>query len=361
MKKRLISIILPTYKESSNIPPLVRRLDEVMTAGKIDYEIIIVDDDSRDGIDTAVDQLSKSYPVRLHVRTGEKGLSSAVIKGFSLAEGDIFVVMDADLSHPPSAIPEMIQPIIDGTSEFVIGSRFVRGGAIENFNWYRNLNAWAARILARPLTAVKDPMSGFFAIPRKLVNDTSRFNPLGFKIGLELLAKTMPKNPLEVPIHFQKRLYGESKLSLKEQVLYLRHLLRLYRFRYNGLVQFIMFSIIGSTGVLVNLFIVFLAYEVASLSYFWSLIAGFMFALTSNFFLNRYLTFTSAKNNSVFSQYLTFFLTCLTGLMVNMFISVYLYNHNGFFHKHYLLTTLLGIISGMIINFTGSKLLVFKE
>jgi dolichol-phosphate mannosyltransferase len=262
MKKPLLSIIVPTYKEAKNIPVLVRQIDKILSAENINYEVIIVDDDSRDGIDAAVQKLKKRYHVQLNIRTGERGLSSAVIKGYTIARGDIFAVMDADLSHPPSKLPEIIKPIIECESEFVIGSRFVEGGTVNHFNWFRLLNAWISRTLARPLTSVKDPMSGFFAFPRKLIRDISRLNPLGFKIGLELMVKTAPKNIVEIPIHFKERLYGESKLSLKEQILYVRHLMRLYSYNYANTKQVAQLLMIGAAAILVNLFFVYLAHGV---------------------------------------------------------------------------------------------------
>lgn len=361
MNNPLISIIIPTFHEAENIPELVCQISDALTTEQLDYEIIIVDDNSCDGIDSAVETLSDRYPVQLHTRIDEKGLSSAVIKGFSLARGDLFVVMDADLSHPPSKIPELIRPIIDGKADFTIGSRFVPGGSIPHFNWFRKLNAWVSRVLARPLAAVKDPMSGFFAFPWHIMPGHDILNPLGFKIGLELLVKTKPENIREIPIEFRKRLHGESKLSLREQVLYLAHLFRLYSYRYNSLVQFMQFLLIGASGVPVNLFFVFLTYEVLSLPYSTALVIGFIFALTSNYILNRLITFSKSKPASIAVQYLEFLVTCLAGFAINMIISLSLYNNVGFFRRYYIVTSLIGILAGMIFNFAGSRLLVFRK
>ncbi|MBP7735605.1 MAG: glycosyltransferase family 2 protein [Spirochaetes bacterium] len=360
--KPLVSIIVPTYHEAENIPELTQQINGVLTGEKINYEIIIVDDDSRDGIDRVVKGLSRAYPVDLHVRINEKGLSSAVILGFSLARGNICVVMDADLSHPPGKISELIKPIMEGKSEFVIGSRFVPGGSIPHFNWFRKLNAWVSRMLARPLAAVRDPMSGFFAFPKHLLASAGdRLNPLGFKIGLELLVKTDPRNIMEIPIQFQKRLHGESKLSLKEQLLYIAHLFRLYTYRYEVIVQFVQFSLIGASGIPVNLFTVYLAYKVLSLPYSTSLVLGFIFAVTSNYILNKFITFSRTKPSNSIMQYLEFIAICLAGLSINLIISLSLYNHVGFFRRYYIFTALIGILAGTIINYTGSKLLVFRK
>ncbi len=361
MKRPYISIIVPTFHEAANIPELIRRIGSVLARENVDYEILIVDDDSRDGIELVVGQLSKEYPVILHTRTNEKGLSSAVIKGFSLARGDIYVVMDADLSHPPEKIAELIRPIIEGKSEFVIGSRFVPGGSNPHFNWFRKLNALISRILARPLAAVKDPMSGFFAFPWHILPGRNILNPLGFKIGLELLVKTKPENTMEIPIQFQKRLYGESKLSLKEQVLYLIHLSRLYSYQYTDFIQFLQFSLVGASGIPVNLFFVFLAYDILSIPYSIALVIGFAFAVTSNYILNKFITFSKAKRSNTVLQFAEFLLTCIIGLSINMLVSLYLYNNNTFFKEYYLITSFIGILAGMLFNFAGSKLLVFRK
>lgn len=361
MSKPLVSIIIPTYHEAENILELTRQIDAALARGRLTYEIIIVDDNSGDGIDAIVASLKAAYPVRLHIRTAERGLSSAVIKGLTLARGDIYVVMDADLSHPPSKIVEMIEPILRGNSEFVIGSRFVEGGSIPHFNWFRKLNAWVSRVLAYPLVRVKDPMSGFFAFPRHILSDLDLLDPVGFKIGLELLVKTQPENCREIPIQFQQRLHGESKLSMREQVLYLIHVHRLYLHQYKNLIQFIRFSLIGASGILVNLFFVFLAYELLDLPYSLALVIGFIFALTSNFILNKFFTFQDSIASNIIVQYIKFAAVCLTGFSINMLVSLSLYNYVDYFKNYYLLTSFIGIICGVIINFAGSKMLVFRE
>ena len=145
--------------------------------------------------------------------------------------GNWCVVMDADLSHPPEAIPGMIARLDDG-ADFVIGSRYVSGGTTDS-NWglLRWLNSKVATWLARPLTRAKDPMAGFFALRRTTFERATALNPIGYKIGLELLVKCRCVRVDEVPIHFADRQHGESKLSFREQLRYLQHLGRLYSHR----------------------------------------------------------------------------------------------------------------------------------
>jgi dolichol-phosphate mannosyltransferase len=143
--------------------------------------------------------------------------------------------MDADMQHPPQAIPKLVGCITSGQADFVLGSRSAPGGSVAGqWPWTRRLNSWVATVLARPLTAVSDPMSGFFALHRDTWKRADRLNPLGYKIGLELMVKARCRKCVEVPIQFQTRLAGQSKISLREQWRYLRHLYRLYRFRLLG-------------------------------------------------------------------------------------------------------------------------------
>ena len=325
------------------------------------YEIIIIDDDSNDGTPKAVDMIRDKYNINLITRKNVRGLSSAVIEGFRQATGEIIVVMDADLSHPPEKIARLVEPILNNKAEFVIGSRFVKGGSALHFNIYRRLNASISRLLARPFTRVKDPMAGFFAFPRVILKPDIDLNPQGFKIGLELIVKAAPKKIVEIPIKFQERLHGESKLSLKEQMNYIIHIKRLYQHKYRTRTEFLLFSIIGGSGVVVDLSFVYIAKEVLSMEFRLARIMGFVIALTSNFFLNRRFAFKNSIMQNIVRQYILFFIVCVAGLSVNWLISVYLYENVSFFHNHYLIASLAGILGGTFNNFIGCKMLVFKK
>ncbi len=158
-----------------------------------------------------------------------------MLAGIQLARHDYLVVMDADLSHPPEAIASRVEKLRGDEADFVIGSRYVAGGKTEDWSRLRWLNSWGATMLAKPLVGnVKDPMAGFLALRRESVRHADPLNPIGYKIGLELIAKTHipPRRVAEVPITFRNRLHGESKLTLKEQFKYLEHLSRLYDYKY---------------------------------------------------------------------------------------------------------------------------------
>lgn len=229
--KPSVSLIVPTYREAENLPALVGRVGRVRAARLPSLEMLIVDDDSADGTERVVQEAGCDW-VRLVVRRGVRGLSSAVLEGLRLARHDVVVVMDADLSHPPEAIPDLVQAIVDG-ADFAIGSRYVAGGSTDAaWGLFRWLNSSVATWLARPLTRAKDPMSGFFAMRRDRLASTRGLNPIGYKIGLELLVRCRCKDVREIPIHFAERTLGSSKLSLREQLRYLRHLGRLLSFKH---------------------------------------------------------------------------------------------------------------------------------
>jgi dolichol-phosphate mannosyltransferase len=151
--------------------------------------------------------------------------------------------MDADLSHPPSAIPEMVGLLTSKAADFTIGSRYTKGGTIDqSWSFFRRLNSILATLPAFFLTRIKDPMSGFFACRKKELPDFKLLDPIGYKIGLEILVKGSFNQVKEIPIHFSDRQFGQSKLSLKEQFKYLVHLLRLYQFSHPKSTKLVLYA-----------------------------------------------------------------------------------------------------------------------
>jgi dolichol-phosphate mannosyltransferase len=225
-----ISIIIPTYNESKNIEKIVRKLNQL----GLDIEIIVVDDDSPDGTGKIAEQLKENYTNIKVLRRKERGLASAVVKGFGVAESELIGVMDADLSHPPEVIPNLLMYFKNKTTEVVVGSRYIKGGDIIGWNRFRKITSKGAILLARPLTPVKDSVSGFFFFKKELLTGVN-LNPKGYKIGLEFLVKTRAKKIVEVPYVFVNRRCGKSKLSLRVYIDYLFHLIALYRFKLKGI------------------------------------------------------------------------------------------------------------------------------
>jgi dolichol-phosphate mannosyltransferase len=229
-----VSVIVPTYCEAENLPELTRRIHDAVGKACLSFEILIVDDNSPDDTPTVVAELAQQHPVQLIVRKEDRGLSSAVICGMDQARGKILVVIDADLSHPPEKIPALVRLLDDPNYDFAVGSRYVAGGSTaDDWGLYRWFNSKVATLLARPFTSASDPMAGFFALRR---DDFERarphLNPVGYKIGLELMVKCGCQRVAETPIHFSQRFKGESKLNARQQVEYLHHLLHLWRYRY---------------------------------------------------------------------------------------------------------------------------------
>ena len=225
-----ISIVVPTFREAESLPLLIERIALLKEKSGLELELLIVDDDSRDGTEALIAARTEPW-LQLFVRTEDRGLSQAVLFGLNRARGQVLFVMDADLSHPPEVIPEMLAALRSG-ADFVLGSRYVQGGTTaEGWGLFRFLNSRVATYLARPLTRVSDPMSGFFALPRAVFERAENPSPLGYKIGLELLVRCRCRAVREIPIHFSNRVRGESKLTLEQQLLYVRHLARLYRFK----------------------------------------------------------------------------------------------------------------------------------
>jgi dolichol-phosphate mannosyltransferase len=226
-----VSVIVPTYREAENLPHLVPAIDAALQSAALDGEIIIVDDDSQDGTELTVSNLAREHPVKLIVRRNERGLATAVIHGFRAARSEVLVCMDADGSHPAAAIPQLVSAIDDG-ADLAVGSRYVAGASTdEHWSLLRIANSKVATMLSRPLTTVRDPMSGFFAIARERFGAADALDPIGYKVGLELIVKCRCRRCVEVPIHFADRTRGESKLGPREIVNYVRHVLRLYRYR----------------------------------------------------------------------------------------------------------------------------------
>ncbi|KAJ7089029.1 nucleotide-diphospho-sugar transferase [Mycena crocata] len=225
------TVVIPSYHEAPNIAPLVTRIFAAVDS-PANTEVVIVDDNSRDGTVEAVEQLrGEGYNVVLVVRTDGSGLSSAVLRGFQEARGSKFVVMDADLQHPPESVPLFFKALTE-RMPFAMGTRYGPGGGVDK-DWpiYRRVMSAVARGFARPLTSASDPMSGFFGLTRDLYAHSATVNPVGFKIALELLLKTgVPRDAVaEVPYSFSKRTVGASKLSGKVVFRYLLHLAALYR------------------------------------------------------------------------------------------------------------------------------------
>lgn len=229
--------MVPTYNETENLRPLTERLFKAAEGADLDVELLFADDESAGSEASAriVEALAaEGYNAKMHTRPRSqgRGLSSAVLLGFRRATNDVVVCMDADLQHEPEAVPAVCGPVLRGDAEFSVGSRNVGDGAIGfEWSWVRRALSSGATALAAPLSPSTDPMSGFFCVT-KAVLDRGTCNPVGFKIGLEIMVRCRCHPVVDVPITFRDRERGESKLSAKQNVEYVVQLGWLYLFAF---------------------------------------------------------------------------------------------------------------------------------
>jgi len=226
-----LAIVVPTLREAGNIRVLLDRIRQSLDPLGIPYEVIVVDDDSRDGIETIVQEISESDPrVRLLVRKGERSLAGAVIYGWSQTDAEILGVIDADLQHPPELLPELWKEVERGT-DIVLASRYARKGGLAGWHPARHLVScmaiWLTYPLQKPGIQVKDPMTGFFMVRRSCLQNVS-LNGRGFKILLEILIRANVQSVAEIPFTFGSRYAGASKATLKVGIDYLALLYALW-------------------------------------------------------------------------------------------------------------------------------------
>ena len=354
-----ISVVVPTYREAENIPALAKRIAAAL-AGR-DYELIISDDPSGDDVASVCASLAENIPLHLLSRTGTRGLSAAVMDGIAIARGEFVAVMDADLSHPPEKIPELIAPLRAGNADFVVGSRYVAGGETAG-DWplLRRLNSLAATLLARPLTPLADPMSGFFAFRRAQTPPPEKLSPVGYKIGLEIAVKAgYARDKIsETPIFFGDRHAGKSKMSLREQWNYLRHLRRLYHYLWPKRMEALQFGAVGGIGFLWDTLFYF-GLQAAGFSHLWARAMAFWPGVTSNWFLNRIMTFHARPRTSPARQWARFVAVSLAGFCINWGVYALLTLHIGFFMRYHFAAFVCGILAGAVFNFLAADRLVF--
>ena len=360
-----LSIILPTYNEKKNLPLIIDKIENTLPTGI--YEVIVVDDNSPDKTYETSQNIGRNKPwVHTIRRLEERGLSSAIVTGFAAAKGDYFLVMDADMQHDETVVPQFIEHFKNG-SDIVVGSRKSNGGKIENWSAIRKFISWTASILAKVLLTKQctDPMSGFFGITRDVFYATEhKINPRGFKILLEFLVHGKKYKITEVGYTFKSRQYGESKLSTS---VIFDYLIALYDLKFGKIIprSFIKYSLVGVSGVFVNTLGLWLGNNILnipqelfiSLSFFTSpvvihdisLLLGIEMSLISNFFINHYWTFRDKnKMSKVFKPFLQFHLVCLFGAIINYAVALY-FNSN--FGINLYISNIIGIVIATIWNY----------
>ena len=347
-----LSIVIPTYYEGKNLKELFDRIFKVVP----DAEVIVVDDNSQD--DTS-EICAKSKITSLIVRRNERGLATACVEGFKDATGDIILVMDADLQHPPEHIPNLVKSIESGY-DIAIGSRFTDSGSVGTFGLKRRIISKGAETLSNTLfpklKTIKDKQSGFFAFKKDVIKDV-KLNPVGYKILLEILVAGNYKKVDEVGFTFGERFAGDSKLGSGTIFSYLNHMFRL-SVSSGKLRQIMRFLLVGLSGTFVNLMVLYLL-TVFGLFYLFSGLIAIEFSLLTNFFLNRYWTFSKeAKNISFGKSIVKDHIVRIMGVIVNFFCLIVL---TEVFLFNFMVSMTIGIVFATMWNLVLNMNWIYKE
>jgi len=333
----LLSLVLPTYNESKNIPKIVNLLSQTLDQAIPNaYELIVVDDNSPDRTWEIAAELMPEYPqLRVMRRTEERGLSTAVIRGWQAARGEVLGVIDADLQHPPDLLLKLWGEIARG-GDLAVASRHVEGGGVSDWSPIRRILSRGAQtlgliILPEVIGRVSDPMSGYFMVRRSCIAGRT-LSPVGYKILIEVVARGRVPWIGEVGYVFQERQEGESKVTSKQYVDYLRHLVRL-RFSLGPIARFFRFGLVGFSGVFVDLGIFYLLRSQGMGLTSSAAISGEL-AIINNFLWNDFWTFGDIARRQPgkrqrIKRLIKFNIICLAGLVLNVLIVNFFFNFLG--------------------------------
>lgn len=335
-----LSLIVPTFNESVNLPTLIEQLTLVLDEALGEaYEIVIVDDDSPDRTWEVGLELMSRYPrVRVLRREHEKGLSTAVIRGWQAARGAVLGVMDADLQHPPEVNRLLLRDIERG-AELAVGSRHVAGGGVSDWSAFRRVLSRGAQMLGLLLLPgvlgrLSDPMSGLFMVQRHAISGVE-LKPIGYKILLEVVARGRIAWIAEVGYIFRERSEGESKVTGR---IYWDYLLHLMRLRWTTLLgsRLFRFCVVGGSGVLVDMGILYLLSDpsMLGLGLTRSKLVAAEVAMATNFLLNDAWTFRDVADKvpgirAKARRFVAFHVICSIGLLLNIVILNVLFNFAG--------------------------------
>jgi dolichol-phosphate mannosyltransferase len=355
----VVTILVPTLNEVENIDLLVERTLAATQGAGFAIEIVCVDGGSKDGTQEKVVAWETRGPVRLVQSDGKGGLSGDILRGAAAAKTDVVVVMDADMSHPPEALPALIRPILAGTHDMAVGSRYVPGGKTPGWPWTRRMTSKVATLLAWPLVSIRDPMSGFFAVRRERLLSLGK-EATGFKIALEIATRGDDSlRVTEVPITFIDRERGTSKFGAAEIVSCLRQMLLLA----GGAVSTrsaARFAVVGSLGLVLD-YLIFSLLLSADAGIVVSHISSFVAATISNYFLNARWTFASTARLTGKPQwrlYLSFLTVCVLALLFRGAILSILTESAGWPPR---IAIFFAIAAAVMVNFVGSSFFVFPR
>lgn len=356
-----LSIIVPTFNERDNIAEVVARLDRCLRG--VAWEVIFVDDDSPDGTADRVREIARRDPrIRCLQRIGRRGLSSACTEGLMASSAPFLAVMDADCQHDETALPRMLDVLKAGDADIVVGSRYVDGGGIGDWNASRAKMSRFATHLSRLVIKqdLSDPMSGFFALRGDVLKPAvRRLSNIGFKILLDLVASSpQPLKLKEVPYEFRSRHAGESKMDNQAMWDYLMLLLDKL-VGHVVPVRFVAFGLVGAVGVILHFTVLTTLFRGMGLSFAVSQGSATIVAMVSNFALNNALTFRDMrlKGWRWVKGLATFVLVCGLGALANVGIASYLFTRNGM----WVLAALAGIVIGAVWNYAMTSIYTWNK
>ncbi len=373
-----ISILIPTYNESKNIIDILKSIGEHLPKNIL-TQTIVIDDNSPDGTGNLVEEYIKNVKkiagntIDIIHRKAKQGLSSAILNGIQNATGDTIIVMDSDFSHPPSIIPKMIDVLKQSQCDIVIASRYITGGGIQGWSLKRKLISKVATKIAKKGLGVKqrDPMSGFFAFKRNIINGL-KFDAIGYKMLLEILVKTKGATVKEIPYTFTDRKFGSSKLGFSTIIDYAKAVWKLFRSGKNvgnqekrTSIRFLSkaarFYTVGASGLGVNyLMSLLFASGIADLWYLHANLIGIFTSISSNFFLNKSWTFEDKdfQPRKTISQYVKFISFSSFGALVQLGMVFTLVEN---YQIDYPLALILAVFAAAFGNFILNKKYTFKE
>ena len=363
MSKPSISIVIPTYNEKENIFKILKRLREALKS--ISHEIIFVDDNSPDGTSAVVkDSMKNSSKIRLIHRIGRKGLAGAVIEGVFAANADLIAVMDCDLQHDETKLLDMIEMFSKNNSlDVVIGSRFTEKGEISEkaFSKMRELGSKITTLIVKKVLKITstDPLSGFFMVKKEtFLKSSDNLQTQGFKVLADFLATSGENIEIEeIGYKFKNRIAGESKMSFLT-ALELIGLVLSQILKGRVSIRFILFCMVGLSGIFVQLLITGLAMLLIN-QFPTSQTLGIISAMTSNYFLNNIITFQERKLESLdlIRGLFSFYLICSLGAFTNIAIATYIFS----FSSNWLISSFIGACFGAVWNFTLTSIFTWKS
>ncbi|MFD1341700.1 glycosyltransferase [Litorisediminicola beolgyonensis] len=357
-----LSVIVPTFNEAANVDPLIEALSAALR-GRV-FEVIFVDDDSGDGTADRVRERASVDPrIRCLHRSGRRGLSSACIEGIMASAAPCVAVIDGDLQHDETLLPKMLDLLDTTDADIVVGSRYVDGGGVGNWTADRVKKSQFAGALAKRLTGVElsDPMSGFFMVRSETFRRAvPHLSAVGFKILLDLFTSSPETLRFrELPYTFRSRERGESKLDNKVLLEFLELLIEKSIGRWIP-AKFIMFALVGGSGVVVHFLVLSLLLGAWGVAFSSAHVVATCVAMTWNYAINNVFTHHDKQLRGAqwLRGWLTFALASSIGAITNVGVATYLFEQQG---TVWYASALAGIAMGVVWNYAITSVYTWRR